>query len=369
MKNQKKDYLGKGKYIIFLVLFIIAMLAGCGATKGEKFDWANIKLGEMLPEPVLKQGEIHTNTEKELWIDIRGISKEQYGEYVDKCKGKGFTIDAEDTIISYRAFADNGYQLNISYYESSEELSIKLEAPMEMEMLHWPQSDIASLLPIPKSTIGHTEWEAAYGFVIYVGDTSVEDFNEYADRCAEMGFSIDYRRGNDYYYADNAEGYHLTLNYKGNQVMFVRIDEPDKQEEVPTTNDEGENEEDVKENVKENIEEKGKKEEENVSEEDNKIEEEQVDESSSSAIRPEFQAAMDSYEAFFDEYCEFMKKYNKSTDTAELLKDYLDYMKKYTDAMQKLEKIGEEDMNDAELLYYTEVMGRINQKLIEAAVQ
>ena len=82
-------------------------------------------------------------------------------------------------------------------------------------------------------------------------------------------------------------------------------------------------------------------------------------------MRPEFKEAMDSYEMFFDEYCAFMEKYNSSTDPMSMLNDYMSFMSRYTETMTKLNNIREGEMNTAELLYYTEVMLRINQKLNE----
>lgn len=84
-------------------------------------------------------------------------------------------------------------------------------------------------------------------------------------------------------------------------------------------------------------------------------------------MRPEFKEALDSYEEFFNEYVEFMKKYMNSTDTVGMLKDYTEYMSKYADMMQKLEKLGDEEMNTAEAAYYLEVTTRINKKLLEVA--
>lgn len=78
---------------------------------------------------------------------------------------------------------------------------------------------------------------------------------------------------------------------------------------------------------------------------------------------------MDSYEAFFDEYCEFMKKYNESDDTTSLLADYTSYMVKYTDTMQKMNNISEDELTDAEVVYYSKVSARISAKLIEAGAQ
>ncbi len=98
---------------------------------------------------------------------------------------------------------------------------------------------------------------------------------------------------------------------------------------------------------------------------DEKIEENHIE--YIDGMRPEFKEAMDSYEAFFDEYCEFMKKYKENSTDLSLLADYANYMTQYVDTMSKLEKLGEDDLNDAELLYYIEVSNRISQKLLKAA--
>ena len=82
-------------------------------------------------------------------------------------------------------------------------------------------------------------------------------------------------------------------------------------------------------------------------------------------MRPEFKETMDSYEAFFDEYCTFMKKYNSSSNPTSMLSDYMNFMSRYTEAMTKIYEISDDEMNNAELLYYTEVMARINQKLLD----
>ena len=75
---------------------------------------------------------------------------------------------------------------------------------------------------------------------------------------------------------------------------------------------------------------------------------------------------MDEYEAFFDSYVEFMEKYTNAdpADSLSMMTDYAKYMQDYTEAMEALEKIeDDEDLSNEELVYYTEVMGRINTKL------
>ena len=80
-------------------------------------------------------------------------------------------------------------------------------------------------------------------------------------------------------------------------------------------------------------------------------------------VTQEFKAAMDEYEAFFDEYVAFMNKYSESGNSLSLLADYTSFLSRFTDAMAALDKIGGEDLNTADLKYYTEAMLRINQKI------
>lgn len=98
---------------------------------------------------------------------------------------------------------------------------------------------------------------------------------------------------------------------------------------------------------------------------DSKKKEDKEDDELVDGMHPEFKEAMDSYEEFFDEYCKFMKKYSESSDPTSLLADYADYMAKYADYMEKMEKIGNDDLNDEELKYYTKVTMRINEKLLD----
>lgn len=118
--------------------------------------------------------------------------------------------------------------------------------PEEMEFaeFQWPDTDIAKLMPVPKSTIGNINWSQDYGFVIYVAETSLEDYAAYVKECEALGFTSECRKGDDYFYADNEDGYHVALNYQESDVMFVRIDEPKDEavseppaEETPTETD------------------------------------------------------------------------------------------------------------------------------------
>ena len=62
-----------------------------------------------------------------------------------------------------------------------------------------------------------------------------------------------------------------------------------------------------------------------------------------------------------------MKKYQKNPTDLTLLADYAKFMSDYTDYCEEFEDWEDEDLNDAELAYYMDVLNRVNKKLLEVA--
>jgi len=342
-KKKKKPFFLRWWFILLaiIVVGVIALSAGGG---GEKIVWDDIILGDMLPEPPANKGEIHTNSADELWVDINDLSDKQFNDYVDACKEKGFTVDAESNSSSYDAYNAEGYKLSLGHYGSDADMSIQLEAPMEMTTITWPASAAGKLLPTPKSTTGKFSYEYDDNFFVYVGDTTKSDFAEYVNACSEKGFNVDYSKGDDYYYADNSEGWHVDIRYVGNNVMSINIDAPDDDSSndasTPSTEE---------------------------STPDTTEKEPEKDNTDKGGLDPDFKAAMDSYEKFMDEYVTFMKKYKDNPSDLGLLADYADYMSKYADFVEDFEKWEDEEMNAAETAYYIEVQSRVSKKLLEVA--
>ena len=260
---------------------------------------------------------------------------------------------------------------------------VNSDSSIEMTALEWPTSDIGKLIPTPQSNVGNVSWEHSDGFSIYVGETSRDDYDAYVKECVKRGFDVDYRKGNNYYYADNKDGFSLSLNYD-NDVMHVRINAPkdevadEESEPVPESSEN----QDEQDNSYMSAEEASPSEEinttstaETMSPEDSSSEESMETSSaedltpSSDGVRPEFKEAMDSYEKFFDEYIDFMDKYSKSDNPTGMFLDYVSYMTQFTETMEKMDAIGEEKLSAEELLYYTEVCSRINQKLLQVSLE
>jgi len=344
-KKKKKPFFLRWWFILLaiIVVGVIALSAGGG---GEKIVWDDIILGDMLPEPPANKGEIHTNSADDLWIDINDLSDKQFNDYVDACKEKGFTVDAESNSSSYDAYNAEGYKLSLGHYGSDADMSIQLEAPMEMTTITWPASAAGKMLPTPKSTTGKFSYEYDDNFFVYVGNTSRADYAEYVNACSEKGFNVDYSKGDDYYYADNSEGWHISVRYEGNNIMSIDIDAPSEDDNKDTTTPSTDS---------------------STQTPDTTEKEPDKDTSNNGGLDPDFKAAMDSYENFMDEYVAFMKKYKANPSDLSLLTDYADYMSKYADFVEDFEKWEDEEMNAAETAYYIEVQSRVSKKLLEAA--
>lgn len=82
-----------------------------------------------------------------------------------------------------------------------------------------------------------------------------------------------------------------------------------------------------------------------------------------SGIRPEFKAAMDSYEAFYDEYVAFLKRYFDRPLGLDLTDEYENMETKQADMDRKFELWRDFDLNYMELTYYLGVADRTVKKL------
>lgn len=70
-----------------------------------------------------------------------------------------------------------GYKLSLSYYGHNSKMHINLDSAMKMETITWPDSKMAKLLPIPKSTTGNIYSNDVKSFSVYIGNTTIDDYN------------------------------------------------------------------------------------------------------------------------------------------------------------------------------------------------
>lgn len=232
MKRQiikvKKTWLPLLSIILSFVLVLPYFSFFCLDESGrEKYNWNEVVLADILPQPVSPYGEIITNSEDYLSMDITETTQDQYKDYIAACEAKGFTIDKESSDSNFSAFNETGYKLSLSYYDYSSEMHINVDSAMEMETITWPETEMAKLLPVPTSTTGKIQSNDEDGFTVYIGGTSIEDYNAYVKYCEEKGFTVDAQKDDKHYTAKNAESYKLTVNYEGNNVVYISITEPE----------------------------------------------------------------------------------------------------------------------------------------------
>lgn len=358
-KKPKKPIYKRMWFICIVMLLVLGVVASVTANKKEKTDWSAVILKEAIPQFPSNHGSILINSEEELCVSLEKVTDEQYNKYLNQCMERGFIVDTKKSTYSYDAFDSEGYSLNLTHIDDN--LTITVKAPMKLGTITWPIGTAGDLLPEPSSTTGKFNYEHDTNFSVYVGDTSKEEYDEYVAECSDYGFDVDYDKGENYYRAYNEEDYYLSLSYEGNNIMLVRIDEPEKGTGAVADTENAEKETEKPE--------MGKPEETAAA---SKAEEQKpvVDSGNATVgedgLRKDFKEAMDSYEAFMNEYCDFMEKYSKNPTDAGLVADYMSYMQKYDDFTKKFDQWGGENLNDAELAYYMEVQTRVYDRLAEA---
>ena len=66
-----------------------------------------------------------------------------------------------------------------------------------MRSYSWPESDIAALLPQPKSTKGEIKSESSDYFSIEVCGTDAKQYADYVKSVQDNGFTVDYNKSAD----------------------------------------------------------------------------------------------------------------------------------------------------------------------------
>ena len=325
----------KGLSVIFAIVAILLIIpffnfSESPSSLNEEFTWTELEMHTILPAPEKALGRISSNTQEFLNIVLCEIDKSTYSSYLDACVSKGFTIDSVKSATSWESYNEEGYFLQLFWLESSKELIINLNAPRAMHELLWPTNGLGHLLPAPKSTFGSVITDSENTYSIYVGNTSLSEFESYVTLCEDAGFIVDHTKSEKSYAAKNEDGYTLRIKHIGFNTMEISI-------QAPRSNTGNDNS--ATSRPPEDVEIVG--------------------------VTPSFKEAMDSYEKFFDEYISFMASYADSNDPLSLLDEYIEYMRQYGEVTQKLDTIDKNTLSAADAAYYTQVQIRISQKLLE----
>lgn len=221
--------------LISIVAFVLTIpfFLGFGTSDSkeiEAINWDYIVLNEHLPEPESSKGRIIINDEDTLDVYIVKTNNDSYNKYLSACKDFGYTVNSDYSTDRYSAFNSEGYELTLWYHNSEKEMNISLDSPDEIVDFKWSTSEPGCLLPIPKKLSGSILSNDSTRFAVNIADTSKEEFNEYITACEDKGFTEDYSKGDDYYYAYNKDGYYLSINLNGFDTMRISIDIPSEEE-------------------------------------------------------------------------------------------------------------------------------------------
>ena len=225
--------------------------------------------------------------------------------------------------------------------------------------MQWPDRGLGAMLPAPESSYGGIYNDKAQWFNGDVGNYTREQYGAYVASCEDAGFTVEYTKNNDAFWAWNEEGYYLHLGYdEDKSYMSFSLEAPKEEESGGSGVSNGGSEEDVGADDGAATDAPDQK--------TNQDEEPTGGASASGEVTPSFKEYMDSYEAFFDEYIAFMDKYEESTDyTPEMLDDFNTYMERYTDMTAKMNEVDTGALSPADLAYYNEVNARVYEKLYD----
>lgn len=215
-------------YTIALIAIIVFLSVKNGTFDDIKLSNTPLEIPEtelsvLMPQIEGGKGEVVTNNSEYFSVEYYGISESEFEAYKKDCKNRGFTIDCESTGSLFDAFNEDGYNIRITYYSS--EMHITVSDDLEMRTIVWPSSEVADLLPKPKSDYGNISSSSDTCLIIYIGNMTVDDYAEYVNKCIKKGFTKDMSQTDDHYHADNADGYHVMVEYRGFNTVFIRIDD------------------------------------------------------------------------------------------------------------------------------------------------
>ena len=95
-------------------------------SKLKEIKWPNTDIVQMLPKPKSIYGSIYKTNSREIDVYVENTSKEEYIEYVEKCKLSGYNIRIEQTENKFAAQDTKGNTIKVKY-QSGREMEIILQ--------------------------------------------------------------------------------------------------------------------------------------------------------------------------------------------------------------------------------------------------
>lgn len=362
--EKKKRKWWKTALIVIVALFLLVNISNCGSKKNSaessNLSWPTSGLAAQLPKPESNKGKIDNNSDTSFRATVAKYDDAKYAKYVDACKEKGFTVDAESgtTSSGYDAFNENGDKLELDLYSSSKEMHVSLTAAKELKSIEWPTTGAGALAPKPASTIGAINSNSDTAFSATIGDTSLDAFSSYADACNNAGFNIDAKKSEKYYSASNADGFTISVKYEGASRISISVKAPEQKSGDGSSSN----------SAASSSASSATSSSASSSSASSKIKElasALSSDSSNSAQPTDFRSTIDSYEAFMNKYVDFMTKYKDSGSPASMFVDYTKMLKQYNDYSKQVAALDDGTLSTDDLNYLNDANLRIAQRLAE----
>lgn len=224
--------------VVFTVLFIIKAQENNSSSltpesSEARFNWSDaVLVSAGLPDPSTDKGEITVNTADELTVRIDSINAGTFNSYVSGCEDKGYTVDPEKSDVTYSAFNSEGYRVSITFDPDGSTMSIDVTSPPTLNNIKWPDTPLGGLLPKPEYKNGCINENSEDLLSMDLGGISADKYKDYVAEVKKVGYVYNEDESEKHYSAENEDGYRLTADYKGNNMISVSIGVPEYKVEL-----------------------------------------------------------------------------------------------------------------------------------------
>ena len=214
----------KGLYMAVGLLILAGAAAAVLGLNMGKIDrqWQKILTADQLPPPPFPIEKIVTNEADYLGIYFSPVEKGEMMDYLHACEAMGYRRECLTGKVWPVLFSDRGWRMEISYLESMQRLHLKLEAPLPMEDLDWPSSD----LPRPYCEYSHSGFNSARGFHLHVSPMDHDQWSQYVDQVMALGYVYEMNRYGNSFSASKKDGTSVDIDYLGNRTVEIRQRQP-----------------------------------------------------------------------------------------------------------------------------------------------
>lgn len=87
--------------------------------------------------------------------------------------------------------------------------------------IEWPDTEITSAIPKPKSSIGKIVFESDEGLMITLANVSDDDYNDYVDKCKQLGYTVDHVTMESMYSAKKEDGHTIMIALEDDHTMTI----------------------------------------------------------------------------------------------------------------------------------------------------